>query len=60
VDIVNTCFAPTTDEIEWAQRIVAAFSEAAGSAVRVDDRMVDRPVLLKAEAILRERVDPRD
>ena len=60
VDIVNTCFAPTTDEIEWAQRIVAAFSEAAGSAVRVDDRMVDRPVLLKAEAILRERVDLRD
>ncbi len=59
VDIVNACFAPSAEELEWAERIVAAFSKAAGSAVLVDGRMVDRPVLLKAEAILRERATAR-
>lgn len=56
VDIVNDCFAPSADEVEWAEAIVAAFSKAAGSAVLVDGRMVDRPVLLKAQAILAERL----
>jgi citrate lyase subunit beta/citryl-CoA lyase len=55
VDIVNDCFAPTSDEIQWAESIVDAFSRADGNAVLVDGRMVDRPVLLKANAILRER-----
>jgi citrate lyase subunit beta/citryl-CoA lyase len=55
VDIVNDCFAPTSDEIHWAESIVDAFSRADGNAVLVDGRMVDRPVLLKANAILRER-----
>ena len=54
VDIVNDCFSPTADEITWAERIVAAFLQAQGSAVLVDGRMVDRPVLLKAQAILAE------
>ena len=54
VDIVNGCFAPTADEIAWAQRVVDAFGRAQGNAVQVDGRMVDRPVLLKAQAILRE------
>jgi citrate lyase subunit beta/citryl-CoA lyase len=38
-----------------AQAVVDAFAKAAGSAVQVDGRMVDRPVLLKAQAILAER-----
>ena len=54
VDIVNACFAPTADEIAWAQRVVEAFGRAQGNAVQVNGRMVDRPVLLKAQAILRE------
>jgi len=55
VDIVNDCFAPTAEEIRWAEAIVAAFAKSAGDAVRVDGRMVDRPVLLKAQAILSAR-----
>jgi citrate lyase subunit beta/citryl-CoA lyase len=54
VDIVNACFAPTADEVAWARRVVDAFERAHGSAVQVDGRMVDRPVLLKAQAILKE------
>ena len=54
IDIVNACFAPTADETAWAARVVEAFGQAHGNAVQVDGRMVDRPVLLKAQAILRE------
>jgi citrate lyase subunit beta/citryl-CoA lyase len=55
VDIVNECFSPTADDVLWAEQVVAAFAQARGSAVLVEGRMVDRPVLLKAQAILAER-----
>ena len=55
VDIVNGCFLPNDEEVAWARRVVIAFAQARGNAVRVDGRMVDRPVLLKAQAILAER-----
>ena len=59
VDIVNGCFAPTQDEIAWAEGIVDAVEKSRGAAVKVDGRMVDRPVLLKAQAILAERAGRR-
>ena len=49
-------FTPTADEIAWAQRVVAA-AESGRGAVQVDGKMVDRPVILKAQAIL-ERAAP--
>lgn len=49
---VNAGFAPSEAEIAWARRIEAAMAEAAGSAVRVDGKMVDKPVLDKARRIL--------
>ena len=52
VPAVLECFRPTSDEIAWAQRIVAAAKAANGAAVAVDGRMVDRPVIVKAEEIL--------
>jgi citrate lyase subunit beta/citryl-CoA lyase len=58
VAIVNDAFRPTAAEIEWAQRVVAADAAAGGAAVAVDGKMVDRPVLLKAQAILAGIVAP--
>jgi citrate lyase subunit beta / citryl-CoA lyase len=54
VPAVLECFSPTGDEVAWAQRIVAAAESAKGGAVAVDGRMVDRPVIAKAEEILRQ------
>ncbi len=52
VTIVNAAFAPSAAELEWAQRVVAAF-EAAGSGVfSLDGRMVDAPVLRLAQRTL--------
>jgi citrate lyase subunit beta/citryl-CoA lyase len=49
---VNEAFRPTDAEIAWARRVVDADAAASGAAVAVDGKMVDRPVLLKARAIL--------
>lgn len=51
---VNACFYPSDDEIVWARRIMEAAESAGGAAVAVDGKMVDRPVILKAEQIIRE------
>jgi citrate lyase subunit beta/citryl-CoA lyase len=52
VAIVNGAFRPTDAEIAWARRVVEADAAATGAAVAIDGKMVDRPVLLKARAIL--------
>src|SRR5918995_647850 len=48
---VQEVLAPTPAEQDWARRVIAA-AEAGTGAVQLDGRMVDRPVLLKAHAIL--------
>jgi citrate lyase subunit beta / citryl-CoA lyase len=52
VPVVNESFMPSATEVEWAQRIVAAARSAAGAAIAMDGKMVDRPVLELAERIL--------
>jgi citrate lyase subunit beta/citryl-CoA lyase len=52
VAAVNESFVPGADEIAWARRVVEAIARTGQGAVRVDGAMVDRPVVLRAEAIL--------
>jgi citrate lyase subunit beta / citryl-CoA lyase len=52
VPVVNEGFTPTAEEEAWATRVVAASAAAHGGATSVDGKMVDRPVLARAEAIL--------
>ena len=54
VDIVNRCFSPTAEDLAWAQRVVDAFAASSGNAAVLDGKMIDRPVLLKAQALLAE------
>lgn len=49
---VHSGFTPDTDTVAWARRAIAAANGA--GVVTVDGKMVDKPVLLRAEAILRE------
>lgn len=51
---VNAGMAPSEIELAWARRVLAAAGAAGGAAVAVDGKMVDKPVLLRAEALLRE------
>jgi len=49
---LHRALKPGADEIDWARRVLAAV-KSGGAAVQVDGKMVDRPVMLKAEEILR-------
>lgn len=53
VSICGEAFQPTEEEVRWAQRILEAPDDGATS---VDGEMVDRPVRLKATAILARRL----
>lgn len=52
VPVVNECFTPSAEEEAWASRVVEASAAARGAATSVDGKMVDRPVLSRAEVIL--------
>jgi citrate lyase subunit beta/citryl-CoA lyase len=52
VPVVNECFAPSAEEESWARRVVEASAGVPGAAIAVDGKMVDRPVLARAEGIL--------
>lgn len=49
---VNAAFAPSTAELLWAQRVMAAFAAAGGGVFSLDGRMVDAPVLRLAQRTL--------
>jgi len=56
LSIIHAAFSPTDDELAYARRVVAAAEEAeqAGSgAVALNGEMIDRPVLERAERLLK-------
>jgi citrate lyase subunit beta/citryl-CoA lyase len=54
IDAVNTAFMPSQEEVSWAHRVVSAAAAAGGAAVAVDGKMVDMPVVTKAQTIIQE------
>jgi citrate lyase subunit beta/citryl-CoA lyase len=52
VPAVHQAFMPSPDQLDWARRVLAAAQAAGGSAVAVDGKMVDAPVLLRARTLL--------
>jgi citrate lyase subunit beta / citryl-CoA lyase len=53
VQAIMQCFTPSADEIEYAQRVIAADIAAQGAAVQLDGKMIDRPVVMLAQRILK-------
>jgi citrate lyase beta subunit len=52
VATIHRVFAPTTEELARAQKIVAAMAEAMGGVCVVDGKMVDAPVARAAQRVL--------
>jgi citrate lyase subunit beta/citryl-CoA lyase len=53
VPIIHATFAPTSEEVEWARRIMSAFEESGGAATRTaDGEFVDLPVAERARRLL--------
>lgn len=56
LDVLHQVFVPSVEETDWAQRVISAFEQAemGGKAVvAVDGKMVDKPVYLRAQAIVK-------
>jgi citrate lyase subunit beta/citryl-CoA lyase len=54
---VHAGLAPTAAQLDWARRVVAAAEHADDATFALDGRMIDRPVILRAQALL-ARIDP--
>lgn len=49
---LHAALRPSETELAWAERVIAAAAIAQGAAVQLDGRMVDAPVLRRAERLL--------
>ncbi len=55
VPVLNAAFSPTDAEVDHARRVVAAYAEAEAAgkgAITVDGKMIDVPVVRRAENLL--------
>jgi citrate lyase subunit beta/citryl-CoA lyase len=52
IEIVRAAFTPTEEETQWAKRVIEADHASKGGAVKLDGRMIDRPVVLLAKRTL--------
>ena len=52
VALVNARFSPGEAELEWARRVVQTAHAAGGAATSLDGKMIDKPILQRAEAVL--------
>ena len=51
---VNCSFSASEAERAWARRVLAIAASSGGAAVALDGQMIDKPVILRAQAILAE------
>ncbi len=56
---VHASYMPTDADIAWATRVLDAAAAAYGAAVAVDGKMVDLPVMIRAERILQQATRER-
>jgi citrate lyase beta subunit len=57
VEVVNRVFAPSEEELAWARRVLEAYEQGlrdGRGAVALDGKMVDMPIVRKAERLLGE------
>ena len=52
VAIVQAAFMPSQEDLVWAKRVIEADKASKGGAVKLDGRMIDRPVVLLAQRTL--------
>lgn len=56
VDCVHRAFSPSAEEMAWARKVVQAIGQGSLGAVAVEGKLVDKPVVLRAQAILSSAV----
>ncbi|PVZ78583.1 CoA ester lyase [Serratia sp. S1B] len=54
INTVNQVFMPNQNEIDWAQRVLDMVAKANGQAVSLDGKMIDLPIIRRAQKILQQ------
>jgi citrate lyase subunit beta / citryl-CoA lyase len=49
---VDTAFLPSEVELDWANRVLAAWNNSRGGVLQLDGKMIDRPIVLTAESVV--------
>lgn len=52
IPVINDAFTPSDEQIEWAKRVLDARETHDGGVFRVDEEMIDAPLIARAETIL--------
>jgi citrate lyase subunit beta/citryl-CoA lyase len=55
IAVVNRVFTPTNAEIDFAERVVAAFAQAVkegSAAIQLDGKFIDYPIVYRAQRTL--------
>ncbi|WP_259460873.1 CoA ester lyase [Paraburkholderia sp. BL23I1N1] len=52
IEAVHRCYRPSEQELQWAARVVEAAAASQAGAITLDGKMIDRPVLLRAQQLL--------
>jgi citrate lyase subunit beta / citryl-CoA lyase len=58
VPTVNRLFSPSQHDLEWARAVKEAVRDSGQAVVTLDGRMVDKPIIAKAESILHAAKSP--
>ena len=62
MQVINEVFTPSAEELEYAQRVVAAFDEAQArgdGALAVGGQLVDLPIVVRAQQLLESMAEAR-
>jgi citrate lyase subunit beta/citryl-CoA lyase len=54
VHIVNRCFTPSQQKIDWAIKVTQATDAAGGGAVALDGKLIDKPPVATAQRIIED------
>lgn len=54
VPAIQAGFRPSAADLEWARRVIAAAQTAGQDAIRLDGKLVDKPIIDRARALLQE------
>lgn len=52
ITAIRSAFRPQQQEVEWAQRVLAAVQNAGGATIQLDGKMIDAPIVERARRIL--------
>lgn len=55
VTVVHAAYAPSADELDWAQRVMAEHHKTGSAAFQLDGKMVDMPVIERARRIVQQQ-----